>query len=269
MTPPITRLQAYLRNSASERYHTVPLTPFTLFFHPTDRFPHFNYAIPDEPVTGDVQSQLHALRQEYTRRGCQPRFEFIEEYAPDLAAALWAAGFVEEGRQHFMICTPLSFKTPSTIQGVTISVVRADAPLADVQAYITVQRQGFDPTNTTPVTEEEAQGYHPTLETGTSFLACLDRVPVAAGMLMNPLDGITELAGVATLAAYRRRGIAAALTAYALQTAFAQGVEIACLTAGDAAAGRVYEQAGFYPCATMLAYHVPAEGSSIAVETDS
>jgi ribosomal protein S18 acetylase RimI-like enzyme len=269
MTPSITRLQAYLRNSAAERYNTVSIPPFTLFFHPTDRFPYFNYAIPDEPVTVDVQSQFHALRQEYTRRGCQPRFEFIDEYSPDLAAALRAAGFVEEGRQHFMICTPLSFKTPAALQGITISVVPADAPLADVQAYITVQRQGFDPTNTTPVTEEEAQGHRATLETGTAFLARLDNVPVSAGMLMNPLDGITELAGVATLVAYRRRGIASALTAYALQTAFAQGVELACLTAGDAAAGRVYEQAGFFSFATMLAYHVPAEGSSIAIETDS
>jgi GNAT superfamily N-acetyltransferase len=261
MTPSITRLQAYLRNSADERYNTVSIPPFTLFFHPTDRFPHFNYAIPAEPVTEDVQAQLHALCQEYVRRGCQPRFEFIDEYAPDLAAALRAAGFVEEGRQHFMICTPLSFKTPPAIQGLTITVVHPNSPVPDVQAYIAVQRQGFDPTNTTPVTEEEAQGSRATLESGTAFLARLGNVPVSVGMLMNPLDGITELAGVATLAAYRRRGIAAALTAYALQIAFAQGVEIACLTAGDVAAGRVYEQAGFFSFATMLAYHVPEDAA--------
>lgn len=257
MSVSINRLQGYLRNSAGERYHTVSIPPFTLFFHPTDRFPHFNYAIPDEPITGDVQEQLRALRNEFAVRGCQPRFEFLDEYAPGLASALRAAGFVEEARQHLMICTPESFKAPPEVKGMTVTVVDAAAPLSAVQAYVTVQRQGFDPANITPVTEDEAQGFRTTLQAGTAFLARLDNTPVAVAMLMNPLDEVTELAGVATLAAYRQRGIASALTAYAVKRAFAQGVQVACLTAGDAAAGRVYERAGFYPYATMLAYHVP------------
>ncbi len=46
MTISIMRLQAYLRHRARQPYDTVAVPPFTLFLHPSDPFPHFNYAIP-------------------------------------------------------------------------------------------------------------------------------------------------------------------------------------------------------------------------------
>src|SRR5262249_18645524 len=94
----ITQIQSYLRESARQRYDAVGLPPFTLFFHPTDSFPSFNYAIPDEAPNDDVQRTLVELQAVFTTRRRQPRFEFIEEFAPRLATALRQAGFVEEGR---------------------------------------------------------------------------------------------------------------------------------------------------------------------------
>jgi predicted GNAT family acetyltransferase len=78
----------------------------------------------------------------------------------------------------------------------------------------------------------------------------------AAGIAVygEPLGGISEIAGIATRPAFRRRGIAAFLTAHALQAAFQQGTKIACLTAADERAGRVYERVGFRPFSIMLAY---------------
>src|SRR5690606_20665847 len=137
-------LQGYLRESARQRYETVSLPPFTLFFHPTDTFPHFNYAIPDESIAGDVQDPLAALCYEFTARGRQPRFEFVEEYTPDLALALKNAGFIEEARAEFMLCTPETFQPVPAVDGLAITIVHDHAPLTDVRDYLTVQSQGFN-----------------------------------------------------------------------------------------------------------------------------
>ena len=101
----IARLQTYLRYSARRQYEAVAVPPFTLFFHPTVALPYFNYAIPDEATGADLQRPLARLRAEFNARGRQPRLEFIEAFAPDLAAALSAEGFVEEARLDLMICT--------------------------------------------------------------------------------------------------------------------------------------------------------------------
>ncbi len=73
-------------------------------------------------------------------------------------------------------------------------------------------------------------------------------------MYTAPFDGVTEVAGLATLEPFRRRGIAMGLTALAVQRAMAQGAKVVCLTAADERAGQVYERVGFVGYATMLAY---------------
>ena len=80
----IPRLQAYLRTSAGQRYDTAAVPPFTLFFHPSTDFLHFNYAIPDAPVTGVVHDALARLCTTFEARGRLPRFEFIDEFSPCL-----------------------------------------------------------------------------------------------------------------------------------------------------------------------------------------
>ena len=76
----------------------------------------------------------------------------------------------------------------------------------------------------------------------------------AAGVFTAPADGLSELAGIGTVPAFRRRGIAAALTAALAAEAFARGVELAFLTPGDDDTRRVYERAGFEATSTVLAY---------------
>ena len=72
-------------------------------------------------------------------------------------------------------------------------------------------------------------------------------------MYTTPSDGVTEIAGLATLEPFWTRGIATRLTALAVHRAMAQGAEVVCLTAADERAGRVYERVGFVGCATMPA----------------
>ncbi len=256
---PITRLQAYLRHSAHRQYDAVSVPPFTLFFHPTDDLVYFNYAIPDQPTPGDpvqdLREPLAALRAAFAAHGRQPRFEFIAEFAPDLAPALHAAGFVEGARQQLMICTPDTYRDAPTVAGLTITTLSANSPLAGALDFLTTQRQGFDPADQTTATQQQAQQCLQELQNNAAFLARLDGQPVGVGMYTAPFDAITEVVGIATREAFRRRGIGAAITGRAVQAAFTQGATIACLTAADERAGRLYERVGFHPFATMLAYH--------------
>ena len=57
----IDRIQAQLRASAQQNYEAVAAPPFTYFFNPDDASPWSNYAIPDQPVTGDLTAPLAAL----------------------------------------------------------------------------------------------------------------------------------------------------------------------------------------------------------------
>lgn len=249
----IDRLQTYLRESARQRYDAFPVPLFTIFVHPSSDFSYVNYAIPDQPTRDDLDAALDALRATFVQHKRQPRFEFIQEFAPDLEAALVTHGFVEESRTLFMICTPDTYRDAPAVQGLHITPLRAAAPV-DLRDFITVQRQSFSSDPVPPVTETDVVEFVRTLDTSPSFLARIDGQAAGVGSLTTPIDRLTEIVGIGTRPAFRRRGIAAAITAEALRTAFAQGVEIACLSAADANAGRVYERVGFRPLATMLAY---------------
>jgi len=255
---PVDRLQAYLRHSAHRQYDAASVPPFTLFFHPTDVLVYFNYAIPDEPTPSapgqNLRQPLATLRATFAARDRQPRFEFIQEFAPNLAPVLRAAGFAEQARQQLMLCTPGTYHPPTPVAGLTITPLTDNSPLADAQDFLTTQRQGFDPADPTTATEPQAEQWLQELQTSAAFLARLNGRPVGAGMFTEPFDAITEVVGIATREPFRRRGVGTALTARAVQAAFAQGATIACLTAADERAGRLYERAGFRPYATMLAY---------------
>jgi len=267
MTDPI-RLQAYLRQNAGRWFDAVPLPPFTLFFHPTDPLIYFNYAIPDEPIAvqaeGDLRrvcARLRArLRAEFATRRRMSRFEFIHEFAPRLGDALRACGFVQTSRQQLLVCTPETCCPAPDVPHLIIDTLSKGAGIEETQAFLSTQRCGFDPTHCEPATVQEAKTFLNGLGDGVAILARLGDRPVCTGALSAPDDGITELSAVATLQPFRRRGIATALTAFAVQTAFRRGVHIVCLTAEDARAGRVYERVGFKPTATMLAYEEGDKG---------
>jgi GNAT superfamily N-acetyltransferase len=249
-----TRLQAYLRHSAQEQYEAVSIPPFSLFFHPTDTFKYFNYAIPDEPVGGDLDAPLAELRRVFAARGCTPRFEFMERYAPELPRALQQAGFVEEARQHMMICTPDNLREAPQVPGLEIEALDAGAAIEPVIDFLSVQRLGFDPASTEITSPEAARTFLELLGDGMAFVARMDGRPVSVGMYTAPYDGLVELNGIATLEAYRRRGMGTVLSFQMLKNAFSRGVAVALLTAEDERAGRVYARVGFEAYTTMLAY---------------
>jgi predicted GNAT family acetyltransferase len=61
----------------------------------------------------------------------------------------------------------------------------------------------------------------------------------------QPVGAVTEIVGVGTLPAARRRGLGAAVTAALVADARARGAELVFLSAGSEAIARVYERLGF------------------------
>ena len=85
-----------------------------------------------------------------------------------------------------------------------------------------------------------------------------DGIPVATAA-HQPLDGVTEIVGVATLPAYRRRGLGAAVTAALVADALERGVETVFLSAADEDVARMYASVGFRRVGTA-GVAVPAPG---------
>ncbi len=234
------------------------MAPFTLFF-PTSETA-VQRAIPDKSSGGELADILAQVRAVFEERDRSPHFQFLDEFAPDLPAALQASGFVEAWRSRMMVCTPATFRPAAPVPGVTIKMLSVDSSIADVQEGLDANAQSFE-SDEPPATEAQAEAFRGTLVHARAFTALLDGVPVAAGMFTDPYDGLSELSGIGALPSYRRRGIGASVTTHMVRTAFEHDIEAVFLGAANEAAGRMYERVGFHPCATLLGYNdsTPAE----------
>ena len=248
------RIQAYLRETARRAYDAVPVPPFTAFFHPGDGLVYFNYAIPDTPAGGDLAGPLARLRAEFAARARTPRFEFVEGVAPELSASLRAAGFLEELRTPLMTCAPRELLAARGVTGLRIEVITEAAPIELVQNSMTIARRAFGSGSEEPASREEAEDTRRRFAESRTLVGRLDGEPIAVATAVATHDGLSEVAGVAVLAEFRRRGIGSAMTAAAAGAAFAAGAELAFLTPGDEGAERIYERAGFRRRETMLVY---------------
>jgi GNAT superfamily N-acetyltransferase len=140
------------------------------------------------------------------------------------------------------------------VSGLDVSTLDAATALGEFVVFLDVQRRAFGlPSARTP-SDKEALNLRETLGDGFAFLARIAGEPVATAMIQPPVDGLTELVGVSTLEAFRRRGIGGFLSCAAVHAAFRRGVSLAFLSAADARAGRVYEGAGFSPAGHSLFY---------------
>lgn len=250
----IERIQAQLRAAVRLSHDAVTVPPFTCFFNPDSDATFANYAIPDAPAGAGVESALRDVAELFQARQRRPRFEYLEAYAPDLAALLEQHGYQCEMRSLLMVCTPATLTPPPWPAGFTVEALTAATPIEVVQDLMTIQARAFGDPDTPRTSAEEAQQFRARFAALQLFLARLNGVAVSVASLTAPYDGIAELAGVATSPAFRRRGFAAVLTYAVTQAAFAQGIDQVFLTAANAEAGRAYARAGFTACGSGLAY---------------
>jgi ribosomal protein S18 acetylase RimI-like enzyme len=231
----VDQLQIYLREKAPEQQEAIHM--------PTDA--------PDE----DLGKALERMRTAFRARQRKMRVQFVDAFAPRLALALQAAGLTEVSRAPLLICTAETWREPPAVPNLTFVVSSVDSPLEEVKEGLDVNAQGFDPAAPAS-TDAEAEGFRRSLILNRAFTARLDGQGVAAGMFEDIRDHITELVGITTLAPFRRCGIAAALTAFMAQSAFAHGASVAFLVAANQQAGRVYQRAGFQLHASVLEFRL-------------
>lgn len=248
------RIQSYFREVARRQYQVVEVPPFTLFFHPSDPLPFLNYAIPEKDDGRSLLAPLEELRAEFRKRERLPRFEFVEEFAPALGTALEAAGFVAEPPAHLMVANITTARPAPPVAGLRIDVVTKESHLEEARRLLYLQRAGFGMPDALQVSDADALWFTSTLGTGRGFVAWLGDTPVGGGVLLSPIDGLAEVAGIGVIEEYRRRGIGAAISGAALRFALDAGVDAAVLSAADERAGRVYTSVGFQSFGTTRFY---------------
>lgn len=218
---------------------------FTALIHDSDPLIYFNYAMP-LPERTFTASDVTALIEAFQRRGRTPRLEYLTEAAPDLEPLLKAAGFVEELRAPLMSCRQAL--DPRVADGATIDLVTEPEDLFPVGR---IQSVAFGDAELDP--ERGVRERQATIARGGAIaLARVDGEPAGAGTLSRPRADASEVAGVGVLPEYRRRGLAAALTARLAREGLARGTGMIFLQAANDDAARLYERAGFAHVGAIL-----------------
>jgi ribosomal protein S18 acetylase RimI-like enzyme len=239
------RIRAAASNGSGGR-----VGPFTIGLDPHSDDPMRNYAVPDHnarPGADDTEALIAFFRR--SRR--IPRLEYVEEDAPRAWAALAAAGFAVERRTPVMIATPATPLTPRSPTGITIRQATSDTDLAAAAA---VQHHAYQipyppgPHDTARLTNLNRRG-------GLVAIAVDDSTGTVAGTGLVDVTGdrspVGELAAVGVLTAFRRRGIASALSAYLARTAHAHGISLVFLEA-EPDEEQIYRRTGFTDATTKL-----------------
>ena len=248
------RIEAYYDAVPRADSRPETLGPLTLFV--ADR-PGFRwYARPSLGADGITADDVAAMRRRQRALGQPESFEWVAEITPSLAAAARRAGLVVS-ELPLMVLDPAAARRPPAPAGVELRLVRPDDDLARIDA---VARIGFAVGGTavgqlgvTALAGQAAEAspalltkQRERLVTGrtVSAVALVGGDPVSVGS-HQPVGEVSEVVGVATLPAMRRRGIGAAVTGLLVADAVGRGVETLFLSAGSDEIARVYERAGF------------------------
>ncbi|OZM73367.1 GNAT family N-acetyltransferase [Amycolatopsis antarctica] len=198
-------IQSALRASVSRDAQRAG--PFLIHFDADDGHPFRNYAIPDDgarPSAADVADLVAA----FIARGRMPRLEYVRP-APAVDAALAEAGFTVDLRLPLMTLPPGGLRVPDPPAGVTVTVAAADADLRAAALVQNIAYGGPPEVTAADVTRLRSTG----TGGGTVVLARCHGVAAGAGLCTPPSGGLSQLAAVAVLPAFRRRGIASAVGA--------------------------------------------------------
>ncbi len=220
--------------------------PFCIGFDAYSNDPFRNYAVPADgarPTPDDVRALITSFRQHQRL----PRLEYVEASAPEVEAALTAAGFTVELRTPVMVSGPGIVLTPRQPAGITVRTAAGDA---DLHTAAAVQHEAYGVPQ--PPGPRDVGRLAGVLQRGGVISVAVDDASgqIAGTGLVDvtgPGTGTGELAAVAVRAAFRRRGIASELLRRAEASARASGAGLIWLhvESTNAAAIRLYGVHGF------------------------
>jgi ribosomal protein S18 acetylase RimI-like enzyme len=234
-------VQQHARALALRSPGHVRVGPFVARFHPTWGSPFANYAIPDDGATPSA-ADVRALVRAFHTRDRLPRLEYLPRCAPQVEPALLAAGFTAEDRPPLMACARGALAVPPPVDGLTLTEPADDAACLRAAA---VQHAGFGEPGT--ASADAGAGLRRTVASGgVVVLATLaDGTDAGAGVCTTPVDGLTELGGLAVVEAARRRGVGAAVAAHLTSLALERGLRAVWLEPGGPHVQRLYARLGY------------------------
>jgi GNAT superfamily N-acetyltransferase len=254
-----------------DRYlHAAPLTgaepseigAFTLF-RSSIAWPY--YARP-RPGTGHrfTRRDIDELWAGCRELGLPLSVEWVPQCTPTLAGAVAAAGLVVI--EHPLLVLPAPAFIPAAAPaGVTVEIIAADRQrlvTARAVADVAFGTPGTDvgPTGaqarddrTAAVAAARGNTLLERARRGVTVTAVAlgpDGRAVASGQ-HQPVDTSSEIVAVATLPAFRRRGLASAVTSRLAEHAFAGGADLVLLSAQNDDVARIYERLGFTRIGTV------------------
>jgi len=248
------RIDAYLDAAPRTGARAEAIGPFTLFLNEGHGWRY--YARPTPDATGFTIGAVRAVRERQRFLAQPEAFEWIDELAPDLGQAAMADAMVVV-RHPLMVLADEAAAAPIVPAGVEIAI--AD-PGDDLAAISAVAEIGFSAPGTAGGTlgaveaAAAAKRQNPdtiAFQRGRMIagltIAATARVSgsIAAVGWHQPLDGVSEIVGVSTLPAFRRRGLGAAVTASLVADAIERGVDAVFLSADGDDVARVYARVGF------------------------
>jgi len=263
----IGRIDAFCDAVPRQRAVAEEIGPLLLFVPVGAGFPY--YARPRAGHRSRLTAaDVRAVRARQRELLIPESFEWIEQAAPEMAAAAAEAGL--RVHAHPLLVLGELAAAPPLPPRVWAGVMNADHP--DAVLAWSVPAVAFAHPGTAigeaTVTERDkvaanydaatAEMLRVRLRAGQSVLAAASgpNGPLAAGSYQLE-DGVAEITGVGVLPASRRRGLGAAVTRALAEHALARGASLVFLSASDAAVARVYARLGFREIGTAMIAEPP------------
>ncbi|HVT67529.1 MAG TPA: GNAT family N-acetyltransferase [Trebonia sp.] len=263
----IERIDAFCDAQPRERARAEQYGPLVLFVPVKPGFPY--YARPRLGRRAAVTSaDVRTVRARQRELGLPQSFEWVEQVAPDMAAAATGAGL--RVHRHPTLVLGTLAPPPPRPASVAVRIVRADDPEL-IQAWavpgVAFGHPGSEIGRAGLIERDKLAADHDAasidvvrerLRSGRSVLATAAGPdgPLASGSYQYA-DGVAEITGIGVLPASRRRGLGAAVTHALAAHARARATRIVFLSAADSDAARIYARLGFREVCTVVIAEPP------------
>jgi ribosomal protein S18 acetylase RimI-like enzyme len=258
----VERIDAFCDAVPRRRARADEYGPLVLFVTTGPGWPYYARPKPGSrsPVT---PADIRAVRARQRELIIPESFEWIEQTAPEMAAAAAEAGL--EIQEHPLMVLAGPAQLPSLPPDTTVRIVAPEDPELDRIWAVPAVAFGHPGTAAGEIGAAERDKIaadhdggtiamlRERLRSGQSVLAAAfgPAGPVAAGSC-QAVDGVAEITGVGVLPTDRRQGLGAAVTALLAADALHRGVETVFLSASDEAVARIYARIGFREIGTAM-----------------
>jgi ribosomal protein S18 acetylase RimI-like enzyme len=247
----LTELERYYDAAPRSAARVEQVGPFSVFVG-TGSWSYYarpRLGVAHEFTAADIEAAAARKRE----LGQPESFEWVHETTPSLLGAAREAG-LDVLEAPLLVLDRAAWRAPEPPSGMLLRVLGADDPA--LAAAVAVQNVGFRAAGTATGPEgmrerdaaiEDDDGFvRERIRRGLTVMAVAEGEygPVAAGA-HQPVEGVSEIVGVATLPAVRRQGLGGAVTGALVEDALERGVKTVFLSAGSEDVARVYGRLGF------------------------